>query len=279
MTATRTIGLPSGEAVPVLGLSTWGYAEEVRTRATEIATVRMALDLGMTLIDTAELYAGGAAEELVGEALAGRRDEAFLVTKVLPFHATREGTIEACRRSLRRLRTDRIDLYLLHWRGAVPLGETLDAFATLREAGSIRHWGVANFDVADLAELLVLGGADVAADEVLYNLAHREAEHDLIPWCLERGIPLMTYLPLEGGRLLGHPALDAVAARHGATPAQVALAWVLRHERLATLPAATTPSEAGQSHAALDLHLTVEDLSALDDAFPRPLGPRPLDVH
>jgi diketogulonate reductase-like aldo/keto reductase len=265
--------------VPVLGQATWGYAEDPRRRADEIAALREGLDLGMTLIDTAEMYADGAAEELVADAIAGRRDEVFLVGKVLPAHASHEGTVVACQRSLRRLRTDRVDLYLLHWRGTVPLQQTLDAFTELRRAGSIRYWGVGNFDVPDLAELVgIPGGAEVAANEVPYSLAHRGIEYDVLPWCLERGVTPIGYAPFDGGPLLEHPALVTVAERRGATPAQIALAWALRHERMSITPMMRTAAEVRENHAALELRLTPDDLLELDEAFPRPLWPHPLDV-
>jgi diketogulonate reductase-like aldo/keto reductase len=275
----RTIKLPSGEAMPVLGQGTWGMAEGTRRRADEIAALRLGLDLGMTLIDTAEMYADGAAEKLVAEAIAGRRDEVFLVSKVLPNNASRRGTIAACERSLRRLGTDRLDLYLLHWRGPIPLEETLDAFAALVRTGKIRHWGVSNFDVSDMEELVDLpGGTAVATDQVLYNLTRRGIEYDLLPWCRERGLPIMAYSPIEQGRLLGHRELQNVAARHGATPAQVALAWVLRQDGVSAIPRAGTPAHVRENRAALDLRLTEQDLAALDRSFPPPTEPRPLEM-
>jgi diketogulonate reductase-like aldo/keto reductase len=226
----REILLPSGEAVPVLGIGTWGMGEYPGNTARETAAIQMALDLGMSVIDTAEMYGNGAAEELVGRALAARRDEAFLVTKVLPHHATLRGTVAACEGSLRRLGTDSIDLYLLHWRGAAPLAETLEAFEDLQRAGKIRHWGVSNLDVADLEDLMRLpGGQKVATDQVLYNLTRRGIEFDLLPRCVGRGIPVMAYSPLEQGRMLDDPVLVRIATEHGASPAQIALAWVLRH--------------------------------------------------
>ncbi len=260
-------------------MTTWGHAEDPRRRADELAALRQGLDAGMTLVDTAEMYAGGAAEELVGEAIAGRRDEVFLVGKVFPAHASREGTVIACQRSLRRLRTDRFDLYLLHWRGHVPLQETVDAFMALRTAGSIRAWGVGNFDVPDLAELLTLvGGGDVATDQVPYSPARRGIELDVLPWCVERRLAVMTYAPFDGGPLLDHPVLGTIARRHGATPAQVVLAWILRHERLAVLPMMRTPAEVRENAEALGMRLTPEDLLAMDDAFPRPRAPEPIVV-
>ena len=275
----RMTRLPSGEAIPSLGQGTWGMAEDVRRRKEEVAALRLGIDLGMTLIDTAEMYADGGAEVLVGEAIAGRRDELFLVSKVLPENATKPGTVAACEHSLRRLGTDRLDLYLLHWRGNVPLEETLDGFAALVDAGKIRYWGVSNFDVVDMIELRgVTGGVDVAADQVLYNLTRRGIEYDLLPWCREQRIPIMAYSPIEQGRLLGHRELQRVAARHGATPAQSALAWVLRQDGIIAIPKAVAPAHVRENRAAVDIRLTAEDLAELDRAFPPPKGPQPLDM-
>src|SRR5882757_7577420 len=213
----RTTKLPSGEAIPVLGQGTWHMAEHPRRRAEEIAALRQGLDLGLTLIDTAEMYADGAAEELVGEAIAGRRDEVFLVSKVLPSHATRSGTTSACERSLQRLATDRVDLYLLHWRESVPLEETVEAFSSLVRAGKIRNWGVSNFDVADMEELIeVPGGEAVQTNQVLYNLTRRGIEFDLLPWCTKRALPVMAYSPIEQGRLLNHAILQKIAEQYDA---------------------------------------------------------------
>lgn len=277
--AIRTIKLPSGEAVPVLGQGTWGLAEGVHPREEEVAALRLGLDLGMTLIDTAEMYADGGAEELVGEAMAGRREDVFLVSKVLPHNATRRGTLTACERSLRRLQTDRVDLYLLHWRGEPPLEETLDAFGVLVRAGKIRHWGVSNFDVSDMEELTDLpGGSAVQTDQVLYNLTRRGIEYDLLPWCRERQLPIMAYSPIEQGRMLSHPGLENVAARHGATPAQTALAWLLRQNGLIVIPRAGTPEHVRENRAALDVRLTKKDLAELDRAFPPPTEKRPLEM-
>lgn len=253
-------------------------AERVGRMNEELAALRLGLDLGMTLIDTAEMYADGAAEELVGEAIAGRRDEVFLVSKVLPQHASRRGTIGACARSLRRLRTDRLDLYLLHWRESVALDETVDAFRTLMREGKIRHWGVSNLDIDDMQELIELGGGEVATDQVLYNLSRRGIEYDLLPWCRERRIPIMAYSPIEQGRLLDHPTLGVIAEKHGATPAQVALAWVLRHRSVAAIPKAGTREHVRANRAALEIRLDRDDLAMLDEAFPPPVRKRPLEV-
>lgn len=278
-TAVRTTTLPSGEAVPVLGQGTWHMGEGKHPRKQEIEALRLGLDLGMSLIDTAEMYGDGKAEELVGEAIAGRRDDVFIVTKVLPQNATRSGTVAACQRSLRRLKTNQIDLYLLHWRESVPLEETLAGFQELVEAGKIRYWGVSNFDISDMQELVNLpGGADVATDQVLYNLTRRGIEYDLLPWCVERNIPIMAYSPIEQGRMLHHAVLQKVAKRHQATPAQVGLAWVLRQDKVIAIPRAGVPDHVRENRAALEVRLTQEDLAELDRAFPPPDGPRPLEM-
>lgn len=276
-TAVRMTALPSGEKNPVLGQGTWRMAEQAVTRKQEIAALRLGLDLGMTLVDTAEMYADGGAEELVGEAIAGRRDEVFLVSKVLPGNASQRGTVTACERSLRRLRTDRIDLYLLHWRGSFTLRETLAAFDTLQRAGKIRHWGVSNLDLSDMEELAALpGGAAVQTNQVLYNLTRRGAEFDLLPWCRQRRIPLMAYSPIEQGRMLRHPALREVAARHDATPAQVGLAWLLRQEDMIVIPKASSEAHVRENRAVLDLRLDPQDIATLDRAFPPPTRAQPL---
>jgi diketogulonate reductase-like aldo/keto reductase len=277
--AIRSINLPSGEPIPVLGQGTWGMAEDPRRRGDEIAALRLGVDLGMTLIDTAEMYADGGAETLIGEALADRRDQVFLVDEVLPQHATRLGTVEACERSLIRLRTDRLDMYLLHWRGRVPLEETVEAFTILVDRGLIRHWGVSNFDLADLVEVTnIPGGTAVETDEVLYNLARRGIEWALLPRCREAGLPIIAYSPFDHGRMVDHPVLRVIAEEHGATPPQIALAWVLRQEGVATIPKASTPEHVRDNRAAYDIELTDEDIARLDVAFPSPSGPQPLEV-
>jgi diketogulonate reductase-like aldo/keto reductase len=253
--------------------------EHARKRKDEVAALREGLDLGLTLIDTAEMYADGEAEAVVGEAIRGRRGEVFLVSKVLPGNASRKGTLAACERSLQRLGTDRIDLYLLHWRASVPLAETLEAFETLQRAGKIRHWGVSNFDSDDMAQLVRLtGGAGVATNQVLYNLTRRGIEYDLLPWSRTHAIPIMAYSPIEQGRLLTHPELKRIARTHAATPAQVALAWVLRGPGVMAIPKAGTVAHVRENRAALDLRLTAEDLASLDRAFPPPDGPQPLEM-
>jgi len=275
----RTTLLPSGAAVPVLGQGTWHMAEEPRRRDQEIAALRFGIDLGLTLIDTAEMYADGGAEELVGEAIAGRRREVFLVSKVLPSHATRRGTIAACERSLRRLATDRLDLYLLHWREKVPLEETVEAFHSLSRSGKIRYWGVSNFDLSDMQELVEVPGGDaVQTNQVLYNLTRRGIEYDLLPWCRQRALPIMAYSPIEQGRLLGHSTLQLIADQHDATPAQIALAWVLRQEGVIAIPRASKPEHVEENRAALAIRLTQNDLELLDRAFPPPTKPVPLEM-
>jgi len=270
--------LPSGEPVPTLGQGTWNMGEDRRRRRAEIAALNLGLDLGMRLIDTAEMYADGGAEKIVGAAIAGRRDEVFLVSKVLPEHATRRGTIAACERSLKRLDTDRIDLYLLHWREQeVELAEVLEAFTALVRAGNIRHWGVSNFDVEDMQELLRLpGGKAVAADQVMYNLNRRGIEHDLLPWCRRRRIPVMAYSPLDEGRLVRSLDLKRIAQQLGATPSQVALAWLLRQNNVIAIPKSASEAHVRENFAALDLRLGKQDLAALDRAFARPKRKLPL---
>jgi diketogulonate reductase-like aldo/keto reductase len=274
-----TIALPSGDRIPVLGQGTWHLAESRARRASELAALRRGLDLGMYLIDTAEMYADGDAEMLVGEAIAGRRDQVFLVSKVLPHHATRDGTVRACQGSLRRLGTDRLDLYLLHWRGPVPLAETVEAFLRLQDAGLIRNWGVSNFDVPDLAGLTSLpGGGGVATDQVLYNLSRRAPEFELFPLCRELGLPVMAYSPIEQGRILGNPVLRDIAARHDASAVQIALAWVLRLDGVCAIPRSGTPEHVDENLAAVHIGLDRDDLAALDAEFPPPLHSRPLEM-
>jgi diketogulonate reductase-like aldo/keto reductase len=281
MAGIRTIALPGGQTVPALGIGTWNMGEKRQKRADEIAALQMAVDLGMTLVDTAEMYGNGASEELVAEALGDRRSEIFLVSKVLPSHATRRGTIAACEGSLRRLKTDRLDMYLLHWRGSVPLEDTLDAFITLERDGKIRHWGVSNFDVDDMEEATALaksGRSWLATNQVLYNLMRRGIEIDLIPWCRARRVPLMAYSPLEQGALAKHRALRAIAARVGATPSQVALAWILRHPDVMAIPKAGRLERVRENRGALDVELAPEELADLDAAFPPPARKIPLEM-
>ena len=271
--------LPDGEQVPAYGLGTWHMGEDRRRMADEIAAVKLSVELGMTLIDTAEMYGNGAAEEIVAAATPGMRDSLFIVSKVLPYNASQKGVIEACERSLKRLKTDRIDLYLLHWRGSVPFADTLAGFERLQRDGKIRHHGVSNFDRKDMEEWMRLApGKTVATNQILYNLSRRGPEFDLIPWCRERGIPIMAYSPIEQGRILNDRALRQVAARHGGTAAQVALAWLLRQDGMIVIPKAGSRPHVEEDIAALDLTLDSEDLAALDRAFPPPAKATSLDM-
>jgi diketogulonate reductase-like aldo/keto reductase len=263
----------------VLGQGTWELGERRARRKDEIAALRRGLDLGMTLIDTAEMYGNGATEELVGEAIANRRDEVFLVSKVLPHNASARGTVAACEASLRRLQTDRIDLYLLHWRGAIPLEQTLKGFDSLIKAGKVRYWGVSNFDVDDLGELASLpGGNAVATDQVLYNLARRGIEWDLLSWCTRRRIPVMAYSPIEQGRILSHPALLRISQRHQAKPAQIALGWVLQVKGVIAIPRTGRVAHVEENRAALDIPLTDEDKAELNQAFAPPKQKQQLEM-
>jgi diketogulonate reductase-like aldo/keto reductase len=275
----KTLSLPSGKAMPILGQGTWEMGEKSKRRHDEIAALRQGLDLGMTLIDTAEMYAEGGAEEVVAEAIAGRRAEVFVVSKVYPHNATRRGAIEACERSLKRLKTDYLDLYLLHWRGSVPLAETLEAFQRLKGSGKIIDYGVSNFDVSDMEEARNYpGGEAIVTNQVLYNLARRGIEWDLLPWCRRYGMPVMAYSPIEQGRMLGNPALKTIAARHKATPAQIALAWLLRQDGVIAIPKSSQPEHIRENHASLNIILTEDDLTDLDRAFPPPRIKKPLEM-
>lgn len=276
----RTLKMPSGRSIPVLGQGTWAMGEDPGRKRAEADALRLGMDLGMNLIDTAEMYGEGGAEEVVGAALAGRREHAFVVSKVYPHNAGKRAVQAACDRSLARLGTDRIDLYLLHWRGSVPLAETLEGFEALKKAGKIVDYGVSNFDANDMRE----AGAGVAANQVLYNLARRGVEWDLLPWCREHGVPLMAYSPLESSAaekaaLLGTPGLVQVAARHGVSAAQIAIAWLLHQEGVVAIPKAVAPAHVRQNRAALDLVLTAQDMADLDAAFPPPRRATPLDMR
>ena len=275
----RTIRLPAGDEVPVLGQGTWGMGEKPSRRGDEVAALRLGLDLGMSLIDTAEMYGNGGAEEVVGEAIAGRRDKAFIVSKVLPTHASRLGATTACALSLRRLGTDRIDLYLLHWRGGTPLIETVAAFQELKAAGKIRHWGVSNFDTADMDELAGISeGKFAQTNQVVYNLRRRGIEYDLLPWCRERGIPVMAYSPIEQGVLSKDGRLARIAERYGASRSQIALAWVLHHQGVIAIPKASKRYHVWENRAAHDIRLIPRDLQELDRAFPAPTAKRTLEM-
>jgi diketogulonate reductase-like aldo/keto reductase len=271
--------LPSGIAVPALGQGTWNMGETSDKARQEIDSLKAGIDLGMTLIDTAEMYAEGGAEEIVGEAIRGRRSDVFLVSKVYPWNASRRGTLEACERSLDRMKTDHIDLYLLHWRGEHPLAETVEAFEALKQAGKIGAWGVSNFDVADMEALLsVPSGKNVAVNQVLYNLGRRGIEFDLVPWCRDRAVPIMAYSPIEQGRLAHHPDLIHIAKAYQATPAQIALAFVLRQKNMIAIPKTATPERVRENREAVEIELTDADIATLDKAFPPPSRKKPLEM-
>ena len=253
-------------------------AERPAQRADELATLRAGVELGLTLIDTAEMYADGESERLVGEALRGLRDQVFLVSKAYPQNASRQRLPQACEASLKRLGTDRLDLYLLHWRGRVSLAETVEAMEKLVAAGKILRWGVSNLDTPDLQELIAAGGAACATDQVLYNLTRRGPEHDLLPWLASQSIPVMAYSPIEQGRLLDNARLREIATGLGATPAQVALAWVLHQGQVMAIPKAGSVAHVQENRAAAELHLAAGDLAALEAAFPRPGKRLPLEM-
>lgn len=278
----KTVTFASGVTVPALGQGTWNMGEDATRKADEVRALQLGLDLGMTLIDTAEMYGEGGAEEVVGAAIAGRRPEVYLVSKVYPHNASFDGVREACERSLRRMKVDSIDLYLLHWQGHHPLAETFDGFEALKQAGKIGDYGVSNLDLPSMEEAIGYGAP--ATDQVLYNLLKRGIEFDLLPWCRARGMPVMAYSPLESsGReqatLLGNAALRAVADTHHATPAQIALAWVLHQDGVIAIPKAVDPVHLRANRAAADIVLTSDDLAALDRAFPPPRRARALDMR
>jgi diketogulonate reductase-like aldo/keto reductase len=273
------VTFPGGRQVPALGLGTWHMGESGSSLAEEAASLRAGLDLGMTLIDTAEMYADGGAETVVGEAIKGRRDEVFVVSKVLPYNASRAGTIAACEASLKRLGTDHIELYLLHWRGNHPLAETVEAFETLKAQGKIGAWGVSNFDQNDMVELLdVAEPARPLANQVLYNLARRGIEYDLLRWSQVQGVPIMAYSPLDEGRLVGHPVLEEIGRIHHASSAQVALAFLLTKPGVIAIPKSGSPERVRENFRASEIRLTSEDLRLLDEAFPPPTRKRPLEM-
>jgi diketogulonate reductase-like aldo/keto reductase len=276
----RTVLLPDGTEVPALGQGTWHMGERTGAAKDEVAALKLGIELGVGLIDTAEMYGNGRAEEIVAEATAGQRDRLFIVSKVYPHNASRTGVPAACERSLNRLRTDRVDLYLLHWRGSHPLAETVEAFERLREGGKIRYWGVSNFDAADMQELTRLpDGARCAVNQVLYHVGSRGIEYDLLPWSTERKIPLMAYSPVgQGGRLLQSKALAAVAKQHNATPAQVAIAWTMRHGNVISIPKASDPTHVRENAVAGEIVLSDEDLAVIDAAHPPPARKQSLDI-
>ncbi len=275
----KTVLLPAGERVPALGLGTWNMGDDRAARAEEIAALKLGLDLGLTLIDTAEMYGDGCSESLVAEAIAGRRDACFLVSKVLPNHASRRGTLAACEASLKRLKTDRLDLYLLHWRGSVPFDETLEALLALQKAGKIRHYGVSNLDLGDMEEWWELaGGHGVQTNQLLYNLARRGVEWEFLPWLRERHVPVMAYSPLEQARLLKNAKFAAYAKAQDMTPAQLALAWLLANDDVIAIPKSANRKRVRENAAAAEIALTAAQRAELDRLFPPPKGPRALEM-
>jgi diketogulonate reductase-like aldo/keto reductase len=275
----RSCKLPSGANMPVLGLGTWRMGESGRRRADELDALKYGLELGYPMIDTAEMYGEGVAEEIVGEAIKGRPTRPYIVSKVYPHNATRAGTVAACERSLKRLGTDRLDLYLLHWRGSIPLAETAEAFAALQKAGKVRHYGVSNFDAGDMEELWgVPGGPAVATNQVLYNLVRRNAEPELLPWCRRHRVPLMAYSPIEQSRLARNAKLTEFAGRHGLTPTQAALAWLLAKDDVMVIPKTGRRDRLRENMAALERPLSAAQAAELDRLFPPPKGPQALEM-
>jgi diketogulonate reductase-like aldo/keto reductase len=276
---SRHVTLPTGEAVPALGQGTWQMAETNGRRAQEIEALRLGVELGMTLIDTAEMYGEGASEELIAEALSKERDRLFLVSKVYPHNASRTGVVEACERSLKRLKTDRLDLYLLHWRGNIPLEETVAGLEKLRRSGKIRHWGVSNFDTDDMEDLFdVEDGKNCVTNQVLYNVTRRVPEYDLIPWMTERRMPLMAYSPIEQGRLPKAGILQTIGHNHEASAYQIALAWLLQKPGVIAIPKASSPAHVRDNHRALEIRLSPDELNAIDAEFPAPQRNTPLEM-
>lgn len=279
MSDIRKVTFPSGLSVPALGQGTWYMGESARDETAEMRALQVGIDLGMTLVDTAEMYANGGSEKVVGKALAGRRQQVYLVSKVLPSNASKRGVPNACEASLRRLGTDYLDLYLYHWRGGPEFSETIEALERLVDQGKIRHWGVSNLDVEDMEEWVAEGAGDrVQTNQVLYNLTRRGIEFDLLPWLEKRKVPIMAYSPIEQGRLLRHPALAKIAQRHNATSAQIALAWTLRLPNVISIPKSGNEAHVKENRGSADIVLTAADLADLDAAFPPPTRKRSLEM-
>ncbi len=276
----KTLQLPSGREIPVLGQGTWRMGEKSSQKQAEITALRLGIDLGMTLIDTAEMYGEGGAEKVVAEAISGRRHEVFLVSKVYPFNASYQGVINACDRSLSRLKTDYLDLYLLHWRGSIPLVETLKGLQHLKQVGKILDYGVSNFDTDDMEEAEALpGGKEIVTNQVLYNLTHRGIEWDLLPWCKQRQIPIMAYSPVEQQAFVNHSQLQDIAVKYNATSTQIALSWLLHQDNVISIPKATNPQHIKENRAALDIKLTAQDFQKLDRSFQSPQKKVPLAIR
>jgi diketogulonate reductase-like aldo/keto reductase len=273
----RHVTLRTGETVPQLGLGTWKMGDTPARRAAEVKALRRGIDLGLTLVDTAEMYAEGGAEEVVAEAVKGQRDKVFIVSKVYPHNASRKGAIEACERSLKRLETDRIDLYLLHWPGSHPLADTVAAFEALRASGKVRHWGISNFDAKGMAQAMgQIGGQSCAANQVLYNLGERGIEWDLLEACRKAKVAVMAYTPLGRGQVAGSQAVAEVAQRLGVTPSAIAIAWTMRDPNVISIPKTASLEHLEANRKAADITLSAEDLAALDKAFPPPKSATPL---
>jgi diketogulonate reductase-like aldo/keto reductase len=272
------VTLPDGERIAKLGQGTWEMGERKAVRAAEIAALREGVELGMTVVDTAEMYGDGATETLVGEALAGLRDDVFLVSKVYPHNASRRGVVASCDASLKRLKTDRLDLYLLHWPGSIPLEETVEGFESLRRAGKIRHWGVSNFDVDEMEALVAAGGADCATNQVLYNVARRGPEFDLLPWMKARKMPAMAYSPIDHMRLPQRSVLDEIARARGVKPIAIALAWVLAQPGVCAIPKAGSVEHVRENRRALDIELTDDERLLIDSEFAPPRRKQPLEM-
>ncbi|WP_368541203.1 aldo/keto reductase [Enterobacter soli] len=282
--SAKTVMFPDARSLPAIGQGTWYMGEKASQRKTEADALRAGIDLGLTLIDTAEMYAEGGAEEVVADAIKGQRDRVYLVSKVYPWNAGGQKGVAACEASLRRMGTDRIDLYLLHWRGNYGLDETVELMQTLRQQGKIGRWGVSNLDYDDMQELWATeGGADCAANQVLYHLASRGIEYDVLPWCQQQGMPVMAYCPLaQAGRLrsglMNHPVVNEIARSHNASAAQILLAWVISHRGVVAIPKAATVEHVKENAAALEITLSAQDLLKLESAFPAPAGKTALDV-
>ncbi|WP_421360924.1 aldo/keto reductase [Agrobacterium rosae] len=274
-----TVTLPSGVSIPALGIGTWNMGEECAAEISEISSIRKSVELGMTVVDTAEMYADGKSEEVVGKAIVDIREQVFLVSKVYPFNASAQGTIDACERSLKRLETDHLDLYLLHWRGSHPLEDTVGAFEKLKADGKITDWGVSNFDTDDMEELFSFTeGKNCAVNQVLYNLSRRGPEFELLPWCQNHGVPLMAYSPIQQGQLLKNHELIRIAKAYQATPAQVALAFLLDRDGVMAIPKSANPERVTENRGATDLDISDDDWAALDAAFPPPTQKVPLEM-